>query len=317
MTGFILRRLGQLVPVLLGVLLAVFLLRQLIPGDAADVLLGGTASQQERDQLREQLGLDQNIFMQFFIYLGNVLQGDLGRSTTFNAPVLDVLIERLMNTAVIAVPAVTIASIIGVCAGVWASRKPNSFRDRSVTISVLLLTSMPSFWLGMLLILFFGLNLGWLPVSGMQSIIGGGGFLDILRHAILPTITLAAWSLAVITRMTRSSMLGVLSSDYVRSAIARGLPPGQVVFGHALPNALPAVITVIGLQAGFQLSGAILTETVFSWPGIGYALSQAISNRDMALLQGGILLIAVIFVAINFFVDVLYAVFNPKVKVAS
>ncbi|RGE23148.1 ABC transporter permease [Leucobacter sp. wl10] len=315
MTRFILKRLAQLVPVLLGVTLAVFLLRQIIPGDAVDVLLGGMASEDDRAALRDELGLNQNIFVQYLTYLWGLLRGDLGRSSTYNAPVLGVLVERLGNTAIIAVPAVVLASVVGVVAGVWASRKPNSFRDRSVTVSVLLLTSMPSFWLGMLLIMLFSLTLGWFPVSGMQSLIGGGGFADVLQHAILPILTLAAWSLAVITRMTRTSMLGVMSSDYVRSAVARGLAPRQVVYGHALPNALPAVITVIGLQAGFQLSGAVLTETVFSWPGIGFAMASAITNRDMALLQGGILFIAVIFVFINFFVDVLYAVLNPKVKV--
>lgn len=316
MITFILKRLAQLIPVLLGVTLAVFLLRQIIPGDSVDSLLGGMASQEDREALREQLGLNANIFVQYFTYLGNIVQGDFGHSATYNAPVLGVLLERLLNTAIIALPAVLIASIVGVTAGVWASRKPNSLRDRSITVGALLLTSMPSFWLGMLLILLFGLKLGWLPVSGKESVIGGGDFFDVVKHAILPTLTLAAWSLAVITRMTRTSMLGVLSSDYVRSSIARGLSPQQVVYGHALPNAIPAVITVIGLQTGFQLSGAVLTETVFSWPGIGYAMAQAISNRDLVLLQGGILLIAVIFVFINFFVDVLYAVFNPKVKVS-
>lgn len=316
MTRFILRRLAQLVPVLIGVTIAVFMLRQIIPGDAVDALLGGTATQAEREALREQQGLNEPLIVQYLTYLGNIFQGDLGRSTTYNAPVLDVILGRLGNTAILAVPAVTIASTLGIVAGVWASRKPNSNRDRSITVTVLILTSMPSFWLGMLLILLFGVQLGWLPVSGMQSLVGGGGFLDILEHAILPVLTLSAWSLAAITRMTRTSMLGVMSNDYVRSSIARGLSSQQVVYGHALPNAIPAVITVVGLQAGFQLSGAILTETVFSWPGIGYALAQAIENRDMLLLQGGILLIAVIFVFINFFVDVLYAAFNPKVKVS-
>ena len=316
MINFILKRLGQLVPVILGVTLAVFLLGQIIPGDAIDAQLGGMASEADRQALREQLGIEQNVFLQYLAYLWGLLRGDLGHSATYNAPVLGILLERLGNTAIIALPAVGIAAVLGVVAGVWASLKPNSLRDRSVTVGVLLLTSMPSFWLGMLLIILFGLTLRWLPVSGMQSIVGGGDAMDVLSHAILPILTLAAWSLAIITRMTRTSMLGVLSSDYVRSAEARGLTQRQVVYGHALPNALPAVITVIGLQAGFQLSGAVLTETVFSWPGIGYAMAQAITNRDMALLQGGILLIAVIFVFINFLVDVLYALFNPKVKVS-
>lgn len=315
MKRFIVMRFAQLIPVLLGVTLAVFALRQIIPGDAVDALLGGSASQAERELLREQYGLNENILVQYFTYLGNVFQGDLGHSTTYNAPVLSVLIERMKNTAMIALPAVAIASVVGITAGVWASQKPNGFRDRSITVVVLLLTSMPPFWLGMLLILMFGVQLAWLPVSGMQSMVGGGSFIDVFTHAILPVLTLSAWSLAVITRMTRTSMLGEMSSDYIRASIARGLLPREVIYGHALPNAIPTVITVVGLQAGFQLSGAILTEKVFSWPGIGYALSQAIENRDMELLQGGILMIAVVFVLINFLVDVLYTAFDPRVKV--
>lgn len=316
MSRFIFRRALQLIPVLIGVTLVVFLLRQVIPGDAIDAQLGGAASEAERIALRAELGLDQPWFLQYLAYLGRLLQGDFGASATYNAPVLEVLFERLGNTAVIAVPAVVIAAVLGVVAGVWSARKPNGLRDRATTVSVLVLTSMPSFWLGMILILLFGIWLRWLPVSGMESILGGGGVIDVARHAILPVLTLAAWSLAVITRMTRASMLGVLSSDYIRSATSRGLSTSSIVYRHALPNAMPAVITVIGLQAGFQLSGAVLTETVFAWPGIGYAMSQAITNRDMELLQGGILLIAVIFVFINFLVDVLYAVFNPKVQVS-
>jgi len=316
MSRFIFMRIVQLLPVLFGVTLAVFALGQIIPGDSVDALLGGSASQEEREMLRQQYGLDKNIVVQYVTYLGNVLQGDFGHSSTYNAPVLSVLMERILNTAIIAVPAVFIASVVGISAGVWASQKPDSTRDRLVTVIVLLFTSMPPFWLGMLLILLFGVQLGWFPVSGMESMVGGGGFFDVIRHAILPTLTLSAWSLAVITRMTRTSMLEVMSSDYIRTSIARGLLHRDVIYGHALPNAIPSVITVVGLQAGFQLSGAILTETVFSWPGIGYALSQAIANRDMELLQGGILLIAVIFVLINFLVDILYAAFNPKVKVS-
>ncbi|QIZ38617.1 ABC transporter permease [Saccharopolyspora sp. ASAGF58] len=310
------KRALQLLPVIFGVTFAVFLLSQIIPGDIADVRLGGNASEAEKQALRDELGLDRNIFLQYLIYLGNLLRGDLGVSTSFHQPALDVLLSRLVNTAVIAVPAVVVAAVLGIALGSWAALKANSLRDRGLTVFVLVLTSMPSFWLGLILIMLFGLTLGWLPVSGMRSVLGGGGLGDVAAHAILPVLTLAAWSVAVIARMTRASMLDVMSSDFVRSARSRGTPEHKVVYRHALPNAMPPVITVVGLQAGFLLSGAVLTETVFAWPGIGLALSQAISQRDTVLLQGGILVIAVIFVLINFVVDILYAYFNPKIKLS-
>nr|WP_245192578.1 ABC transporter permease [Arthrobacter pigmenti] len=309
------RRGLQLIPVLFGVTLAVFIMSQIIPGDAVDVQLGGSATQEDRERLREELGLNENLVLQYLGYLGNLVQGDFGQSVTYGEPALGVLLSRLGNTVIIAIPAVIVAAVVGISAGSWAARKPNSGRDRGVTVLVLFLTSMPSFWLGMILILIFGLTFRVTPVSGMESIVGGGGFLDIAHHAVLPVVTLAAWSVAIITRMTRASMLQTLGSDYVRTARSRGIPERKVIYGHALGNAMPPVITVIGLQAGFLLSGAVLTETVFSWPGIGLAMSQAITSRDTALLQGGILLIAIIFVIINFIVDVLYAYFNPKIKI--
>lgn len=295
--------------------MAVFIMSQIIPGDAVDYQLGGSATQEDQDRLRQELGLNDNLALQYLRYLGNLVQGDFGQSVTYGEPALGVLLSRLGNTVILAVPAVILAAAVGITAGSWAARKPNSRRDRLVTVLVLFLTSMPSFWLGMILILIFGLTLRVAPISGMVSIVGGGGFLDVARHAVLPVITLAVWSVAIITRMTRASMLQTLGSDYVRTARSRGISERNVIYGHALGNAMPPVITVIGLQAGFLLSGAVLTETVFSWPGIGLAMSQAISGRDTALLQGGILLIAIIFVIINFVVDVLYAYFNPKIKI--
>lgn len=309
------RRALQLIPVLFGVTLAVFIMSQVISGDVVDYQLGGSATQEDRERLRNELGLDENVVMQYLHYLGNLLQGDFGQSVTYGEPALGVLLDRLGNTVIIAVPAVILAAVVGIAAGAWAARRPNSLQDRGVTVLVLFLTSMPSFWLGMILILIFGLTLKIAPISGMVSIVRGGGILDIAAHAVLPVITLAVWSVAIITRMTRASMLQTLASDYVRTARSRGIPERKVIYRHALGNAMPPVITVIGLQAGFLLSGAVLTETVFSWPGIGLAMSQAITGRDSALLQGGILLIAIIFVIINFIVDVLYAYFNPKIKI--
>lgn len=314
MTRFLLNRVLQLVPVALGVTVVVFLLVQIIPGDVVDAQLGSQASGGEKSALRESLGLNQNIFVQYFAYLSNVVRGDLGISSTYHEPVTSILISRLGNTVILALPAVTIAAVFGILLGTAAALRQNGTLDRVVTISVLFVTSMPSFWLGMLLVIVFGVNLQWLPTSGMESIFGGGGFMDIASHAVLPVLTLSAWSLAVIARMTRSSMIESLKSDYVRSVRGKGVPERLVVAKHALPNALAPVITVVGLQAGFLLSGAVLTETVFAWPGIGFAMSQAIENRDTVLLQGGILFIAIIFVLVNFFVDVLYALLDPKLR---
>jgi ABC-type dipeptide/oligopeptide/nickel transport systems, permease components len=316
MLSFIIHRALQIIPVIFGVTLATFLLAQIIPGDPADVLLGSMATEEAREQLRESLGLNEPVYVQYAIYLQKLVQGDLGQSFTFAQPVSQVILERLSNTALLAIAAIILASVIGVAAGTWAALKPGSARDQGLSVVVLFFNSMPSFWLGLVLILIFGLHLRLLPVGGMQSVTGGGGVLSLMAHMVLPTITLAAWSLAVIARMTRSSILDVINSDYIRTARSRGVGEARIVLRHALPNAMPAVITVIGMQMGFLLSGAVLTETVFSWPGIGLAMYQAISTRDIPLIQGGILVIAVAFVLINFAVDVLYAYFNPKISVA-
>ncbi|MGQ0664707.1 MAG: ABC transporter permease [Pseudomonadota bacterium] len=316
MMTFVIRRAMQMIPVIIGVTLATFLLSQIIPGDAAGVLLGPGASEEARLELRRALGFDRPLHVQYFIYLEHLAGGDLGQSISFFQPVSKVLADRLANTALLAVTATVLASVAGVAIGTWAALKPGSLRDHGLTVAVLFLNSMPSFWLGLVFILIFGLNLRLLPVSGMYSMFGGGGLLDLARHMVLPTMTLAAWSLAVIARMTRSALLDVINSEYIRTARSRGLSEARIVFRHALPNAIPAVITVIGMQMGFLLSGAVLTETVFSWPGIGLAMYQAIAARDIPLIQGGILLIAVVFVVINFVVDVLYACFNPKIRLA-
>ncbi|MBS7700548.1 MULTISPECIES: ABC transporter permease [unclassified Chelatococcus] len=316
MLNFVINRVLQLVPVIIGVTLATFLLAQIIPGDPADVLLGSGASEEARQELRLALGLDRPIWIQYAQYLGNLLQGNLGQSFTFAQPVSEVIAERLVNTALLSFAAIILATAVGILAGTWVALKPGAARDQSLSVVVLFFNSMPSFWLGLVLIIIFGLDLQLLPVGGMADPTGDGGLLDIAAHMILPTVTLAAWSLAVIARMTRASMLDVLNSDFIRTARSRGVSEMRIVLRHALPNALPAVITVIGLQMGFLLSGAVLTETVFSWPGLGLAMYQAISTRDIPLIQGGILVLAISFVLINFFVDVLYAYFNPKIELS-
>ncbi|GII92126.1 ABC transporter permease [Sinosporangium siamense] len=315
MLTFTVRRALQMIPVAFGVTLATFLLGQIIPGDQAAALLGPSSSEQERQALREEMGLNEPVLTQYVTYLGNLFTGDLGRSLSFGRPVMSVLAERIANTVLLSGTAIVVAALLGVAIGTWAAMKPGSVRDRGLTVGVLFFNSIPSFWFGLVLIMTFSLGLRLLPATGMTSI-GGGGVVDVVAHMVLPVITLAAWSLAVIARMTRSAVLEVIGNDYVRTARSRGVGEMRVVVRHVLPNALPSVVTVIGLQAGFLLSGAVLTETVFSWPGIGLALYQAISTRDIPLIQGGILLIAIGFVLINFLVDTLQAYFNPKIKLA-
>jgi peptide/nickel transport system permease protein len=314
MIAFVVRRLIQTIPVILGVTLVTFLLTQILPGDLADVLLGPTASEEARQQLRAAMGLDRSPLVQYITYLRHLLSGDLGQSLVFAQPVATVLVGRLANTALLAIAAIVIASAGGIAIGTWVALKPGSVRDHGLSVSVLFLNSMPPFWLGLVLILVFGLELRWLPASGMSAAVGGGGLGDLAAHMVLPTLTLAAWSLAVITRMTRSSLLDVIDGDFIRTARSRGLSESRIIVRHALPNAMPPVITVIGLQAGFLLSGAVLTETVFSWPGIGLAMYQGIAQRDIPFIQGGILLLALIFVLVNFAVDALYAYVNPKIE---
>lgn len=313
MFTFILRRLLQLVPVILGVSLATFLLSQIIPGDPTDVLLGSGASESDREGLRLSLGLHEPLWRQYGLYLSKLAHGDFGQSLTFARPVSEVLAETLFNTALLSVAAIVLSSVLGIAIGSWAALKPGSVRDRALSVMVLALNSMPSFWLGLLLIIVFGLHYGVLPVGGMSSTEDGGVW-DIAMHMVLPTVTLAAWSVAIIARMTRSAVMEVIGSDYIRTARSRGIGETRIVLFHALPNAMSAVITVIGLQMGFMLSGAVLTESVFSWPGVGLAMYQAISARDIPLIQGGILTLALLFVLINFIVDVLYAYFNPKIE---
>ncbi|MFE4665505.1 ABC transporter permease [Streptomyces sp. NPDC056716] len=316
MLTFTLRRALQMIPVVLGVTIATFGLGQIIPGDQATALLGPTSSEEDRQALRADLGLDEPAVARYFTYLGNLLGGDLGRSLSFGRPVSEVLSDRLLNTFLLSGTAIVVAALAGVAIGTWAAMKPGSARDRGLTVGVLFLNSVPSFWFGLVLIVVFSLQLRMLPATGMTSIGGGGGALDVAAHMVLPVITLSAWSLAVIARMTRSAVLEVIGNDYVRTARSRGIGELRVITRHVLPNAMPSVVTVIGLQAGFLLSGAVLTETVFSWPGIGLALHQAISSRDIPLVQGGVLMIAVAFVLINFLVDVVQAYFNPKIKLA-
>lgn len=313
MGAYVLRRIAALIPVLLGISLVAFLLLQLVPGDPALALLGPMARPENLAELRNALGLNEPIVVQYLRWLGRVLQGDLGTSIQLRTPVLPLLLERFANTLILTVAATIIATLIGVAAGVLSATRQFSLFDRVSMILALFGNSMPAFWLGLMAILIFSLHLGWFPASGMWPITGERNLLTLLHHLTLPAFTLGIAAAAVTARITRSSMLDVIRQDYVRTARARGLRERTVVLGHALQNALLPVLTVVGVQFGFLLGGTVLTETVFSWPGIGLALYNAISMRDFPVVQGGVLLVATAFVLVNLTVDLLYAVIDPRI----
>ncbi len=313
---YVVRRLIQTIPVLLGVSLVVFFLLQLVPGDIASTLLGPEASQVEVEALQARLGLDQPVAVQYWRWLRSAVQGDLGISLETGVPVAALVMDRLRNSLILVVTAMTLATVVGVIVGVVSAVRPGSLFDRAGMLFVLFGNSMPAFWLGILLILAFSLELRWFPVSGMYSIRGDRGLLDLLHHLVLPSVTLGILSMAIVARMTRSGMLEVLSQDYVRTARAKGLRQSRIVAGHALRNALLPVVTVVGLQFGYSLGGAVLTETVFAWPGLGYQLFRAIASRDLPVVQGSLLIIASAFVLINVAVDALYSVLDPRIRLS-
>lgn len=305
MTGqYILRRLLIMIPVLLGVSLIIFTMVRVIPGDPAIILAGPHANKEQVDQIRAQLGLDRHPVIQYVSFLGDLVQGDLGRSTRTGLPVIREIKARLPNTILLALTAIVLASLVGVSTGIIAGVKQNSIFDHISMLIALFGLSMPVFWLGLMLMLLFSIHLGWLPSVGAES----------PRHLILPAVTLAANSTAIIARMTRSSMLEVIRLDYIRTARAKGLTEKLVIWRHALKNALIPVVTVIGLQTGTLLGGAVLTEIVFAWPGIGRLLVEAILSRDYPVVQGVVLLVASMFIVINLIVDLLYSYLDPRIR---
>lgn len=334
MFGFLLRRLAVLIPTFIGVSIIAFAFIRLLPGDPVALLSGERVMSPERHaQISAQLGLDRPMVVQYFDYLGGVLTGDFGTSIVSKSPIIDQFFALFPATVELSLCAILIAVAIGVPAGIIAAIKRGSFFDQTMMGIALVGYSMPIFWWGLLLIIFFSGYLGWTPVSGrialtfflkpitgfmlIDTLLYGNwaAFVSALRHLILPAIVLGTIPLAVIARQTRSAMLEVLGEDYVRTARAKGMSPNRVVNVHALRNALIPVVTTIGLQVGLLLGGAILTETIFTWPGIGKWMIDSISKRDYVSVQSGLLLIALIVMAVNLIVDVLYAVINPRIRV--
>ncbi|MBI4277111.1 MAG: ABC transporter permease, partial [Armatimonadetes bacterium] len=280
MTRYIAQRLLLMVPVLLGVTLAVFLLLHLTPGDPAAVMLGPEATAENLARLRQQLGLDRPVAVQYAQWLLRLVRGDMGRSFTMEAPVASLVWERFGPTFLLTVAGLAFSSVVGVVAGVISAARRNSAVDRLVTALSLFGVSMPVFWLGIMAILFFSLRLGWFPVSGMYSATGTG-LRDLTEHLVLPALVIGTVSLGTVARFTRSSLLEVLGQDYVTTARAKGLAPRYVLIRHALRNAWIPVVTVVGLQLGYLMGGAVLTERVFSWPGVGLLMLDAILKRDL------------------------------------
>ena len=314
MSAYVLRRLLQLIPVLLGISLVVFLIMALLPGDQALAILGPYATPESLASLRAELGLNEPLWRRFFIWLGSTLQGDLGRSVTLQRPVVDEIAERVGPTLLLAGAALLLSVLLGLVAGAAAAAHRRRWQDKTLTLAVLIEISTPQFWLALLLILVFAVWLQWLPVSGMYSVYGGGGVGDLLRHLVLPATSLAVVVTGVLARLSRAAMLEELSQDYVRMARAKGLSERQVVYRHAFLNMLGRMVPVIGLQTGFLLGGAVYIETVFQWPGMGRMLVDAISTRDLLLVQGGVLVMASAYVLVNLLADVLQHLLDPRIR---
>lgn len=332
MLSYAVRRVLMVIPVLFGMSLVVFFMIRAIPGNPAQVILGQKATKEAVAALTHKLGLDEPWYVQYVKYIGGLLHGDLGESIRTGAPIAEEIWPYLAATIELSLAAMLIAVIIGVNAGIISAWFQNSWFDYIAMVLALIGVSMPIFWLGLMEQWLFSIELDWLPTSGREDVrtpvepithlylidtlLSGNTdqFWQVIQHLVLPSMALATIPMAIIARMTRSSMLEVMKSDYIRTARAKGLSMFWVVYKHSLKNAIIPVLTVIGLQTGLLLGGAILTETIFSWPGIGRYIYDAIGYRDYPVIQSGILIIATIFIFINLIVDLLYAIIDPRIK---
>jgi peptide/nickel transport system permease protein len=318
--AYLARRLLLLVPVLFGVSLVVFGVMSLVPGDPALAILGPYATPERLAELRAELGLNRSWPVRYGVWLGGVLEGDLGRSVSLERPVLDLVLERLGPTALLAGSALLLGTLLGLAAGMLAALRHDQITDRLVTVGVLLGISIPSFWLGLLLILVFAVWLGWLPASGMtwawSDATGFASAADIARHLVLPTLSLALVAGGVIGRLTRGAAIDVLASAPIRMARARGISERRVLGVHALKSVLARMVPVIGLQAGFVIGGAVYIETIFQWPGLGRLLVEAIAARDLLLVQGGVLVLAAAYVLVNLAADLAQHALDRRTRAA-
>jgi len=303
---YIIKRILQIIPVIIGITLILFVLMYIIPEDPAKLILEKGATPQALQNLREKMGIDKPVYVQYWRYLKQLSTGDLGTSYRYNRSVNSILAEHYPNSIKLAFAAIIIEAVIGLLAGIISAVRKYSFLDILVTVSTTILVCIPIYWLGMLLQIGLGLKLGWLPISGM----GDGS----IKYYVLPALTLASVSTAFVARITRSTMLDVMSNDYIRTAYAKGLANISVIYKHALKNALIPVITYIGIDLGTLMGGAILTETIYAWPGVGRTIYLAILQRDAPVVIGGTIVLVLIFVFVNLIVDIIYAILDPRIR---
>ena len=310
---YLLRRLAASIPVLLGISFITFTLVTFAPGDAISLMLSNeTANVDSIARLRAEMGLDKPWYQQYTEYMMGLLQGDLGTSISSRQPVLRQIVQRFPNTLLLTLSAMVVALIIAIPMGILSAARRNKPADFGAMFFSMLGVAMPNFWLGLILIIFFGLELGWLPIRGIGSL--EDGLWDFVSHLILPAVTLGTALAAILTRLTRNAMLDVLSQDYVRTAKAKGLQARLVLYKHALRNAIIPVVTTAGLQFGGLLGGAVIIETIFSWPGLGLLSISAIEQRDLPMIQGSVLVFAVAFMLVTLLVDLLYGLIDPRIR---
>ena len=312
MIKMILKRIFQLIPVLLITMSMTFVITRVLPGNPAVSILGPQATVEDIAKMEEEMGLHDPMPVQYINYMKRILTGDLGTSYRYNRPVADLIFEKLPNTLQIALASLIIALLIGVPVGIISAVKQYSLFDYISMIAALIGVSMPSFWLGLMLVLIFSVNLGWFPTMGMGVISNGIG--DVISHLFLPSLCLSFGSMANFARISRSSMLEVIDQDYMKAVRAKGIRENVVIIKHGLKNALPPIVTVLGMRIAALMTGAIMIETIFSWPGIGKWIIDAITNRDYPVLQGAVLIIATIIIVVNLTIDLLYGVVNPRIR---
>jgi peptide/nickel transport system permease protein len=312
MIGILLGRILASIPVILGVTFIVFAALQFAPGDVARTILGLGATEDRVQALREELGLNRPLHVQYFVWLGNLLQGDLGRSISLGLPVADIIFDKIGASILLMAASFSVAAGLGLVLAAISGGRHRSKRDKGIVLTMLVLASFPPFWLGIVLLYFFGLQLRWFPISGMVNQSDPGGVLQVLHHLILPAITTAASSLAIVSRVTRSTFIDVMNEPYIFAARARGYSDRRIVYSEAMRNVLPSFVTIAGLQVGYLFGSAVFSEVVFNWPGIGLTLYQAIQQRDFPVVQGCVMAIAIVFVLANLAADILSEALDPR-----
>jgi len=311
---YLINRLLSAIPVVLGITIIVFLIISLIPGDPATAILGSYATPENVAKINKDLGLDKSLPERYLIWLGNIIQGDFGRSFSLNRPVIDEVMERFNATLILSGTAFVLCSFFGILVGTISAARQYTLTDKFITFVVLIGISIPSFFLGMMMILTFAVRLKLFPVSGMYAIWGGGDLPDLINHLVMPSIALAIVATGVVARISRNAVLEILRQDYVRTARAKGVKERSILISHVLRVAIVTILPVLGLQAGLVLSGSVFIEIVFQWPGVGRMLVDAILKRDIILVQGGVVFVSICYVFFNIVVDVLQRVLDPRIR---